>query len=119
MLIAGDPWWVGDHVIRFDSGRAVEHRVQAATDAAVRSIADTDDAIYSGGRGPQREYTNAHLLINSSFLYRDKSIKTAQSSRQLLALVVAGYAPHSPCTVEDQESKFIIRPLCSPSFPER
>lgn len=64
----------------------VEHRVQAATDAVVRSIADTDDAIAAAVVGRN---TNAHLLINSSFLYRDKSIKTAQSSRRLLARVVA------------------------------
>jgi hypothetical protein len=64
----------------------IEHKIQAATDAVVRSIADSDDAIAAAVVGRN---TNARLVINGSFLYRDKSVKTTQSSRRLLTSLVA------------------------------
>jgi hypothetical protein len=60
----------------------VEHRIQAATDEVVRSMADTDDGIAAAVVGRNK-------VINSSFLYRDKSLKTIQSSRRLLARLIA------------------------------
>ncbi len=64
----------------------IEQKIQAATDAVVRSIADTDDAITGAVVGRN---TSAHLVINGSFLYRDKSVRTTQSPRRLLARLVA------------------------------
>ncbi len=64
----------------------IEHEIQAATDAVVRSIAETDDAVATAVVGRN---TDAHLVINGSFLYRDKSVKTTQSSRRLLARLIA------------------------------
>ncbi len=64
----------------------IERKIQSATDAVVRSIADTDDGVAGAVIGRN---TTAHLLVNSSFLYRDKSVKTTQSSRRLVACLGA------------------------------
>jgi hypothetical protein len=64
----------------------IERKIQTAVDAVVRSVADTDDGIAAAVIGRN---TTAHLLINSSFLYRDKSVRTTQSSRRLVARISA------------------------------
>jgi hypothetical protein len=64
----------------------IEQQIRTATNAVVSNIAETDDAIAAAVIGRK---TVAHLVINGSFLYRDKSVRTTQSSRRLLALLAA------------------------------
>ncbi|MFB3812673.1 MAG: hypothetical protein ACE14L_01065 [Terriglobales bacterium] len=64
----------------------IERKIQTAVDAIVRSIVDTDDGVAGTVVGRN---TTAHLLISSSFLYRDKSIRTTQSSKRLVARISA------------------------------
>lgn len=64
----------------------IEQKIQTATNAVVSNIAETDDAIAATVIGRK---TVVHLVINGSFLYRDKSVRTTQSSRRLLALLSA------------------------------
>jgi hypothetical protein len=60
----------------------IEETIQASVNATVRNIAETDDSVAGAVIGRK---TTAHLLINGSFLYRDKSVRTSQSNRRLLA----------------------------------
>ena len=64
----------------------IEERIQTSANAVVSSIAETDDAVASAVVGRK---TIVHLVINGSFLYRDKSVKTTQSQRRLLARLSA------------------------------
>lgn len=65
----------------------IETKIRVATDAVVQQIAATDDDIAGAVVGRN---TNVHLVINSSFLYRDKqSVKTIQSPRRLVARLAA------------------------------
>lgn len=65
----------------------IETRIRVATDAVVQQIAATDDDVAGAVVGRN---TNVHLVINSSFLYRDKqSVKTIQSPRRLVARLAA------------------------------
>lgn len=64
----------------------IDHKIRAATDAVISNIAETDDAIATAIVGRN---TSIHLCLNGSFLYREKSLKTTQSSRRLLARVRA------------------------------
>ena len=60
----------------------IEDKIQASATAVVTNIAETDDAVASAIVGRK---TMVHLVINGSFLYRDKSVRTSQSHRRLLA----------------------------------
>ncbi len=64
----------------------IEETIQASVNATVRNIAETDDSVAGAVIGRK---TTAHLIINGSFLYRDKSVRTSQSNRRLLALLSA------------------------------
>src|ERR1700693_4360943 len=65
----------------------IEERIQSSTNSVVSNIAETDDAVASAVIGRK---TTIHLVINGSFLYRDKSVvKTTQSDRRLLARLAA------------------------------
>lgn len=64
----------------------IEERIQTSANAVVSNIAETDDAVASAVVGRK---TIVHLVINGSFLYRDKSVKTTQSQRRLLARLTA------------------------------
>ena len=64
----------------------IERRIREATNAVVESIAEADDAVAQAVVGRNRDI---HLIINSSFLYRDPSIKTKQSSRRVIAHLLA------------------------------
>jgi hypothetical protein len=64
-------------------GFRVEERVREATAAAVKQIAESNDAINAAVVGRQ---TGSRLLLNSSFIFRDsRSLRTNQSSRRLVA----------------------------------
>ena len=64
----------------------IEERIQASANAVVSSIAEFDDSVAGAVVGRK---TIVHLVINGSFLYRDRSVKTTQSSRRLLARLTA------------------------------
>ena len=64
----------------------IEERIQTSANAVVNNIAETDDAVAGAVVGRK---TIVHLVINGSFLYRDKSVKTTQSQRRLLARLSA------------------------------
>jgi hypothetical protein len=64
-----------------DASTQIETKIKISADAVAQSIGATDDSVAASVVGRD---TNAHLLINSSFLYRDKSVKTNQSPRRLL-----------------------------------
>jgi hypothetical protein len=64
-----------------DASTQIETKIKISADAVAQSIGATDDSVAAAVVGRD---TNAHLLINSSFLYRDKSVKTNQSPRRLL-----------------------------------
>lgn len=67
----------------------IEAMIRSATDSVLQQVADTDDSI---GRAVIGRSTNLHLVINSSFLYRDRQfLKTLQSPKKLVAqLAVSG-----------------------------
>jgi len=69
-----------------DASAQIETKIKIAADAVVKSMAAGDDSIATAVIGRN---TNAHLLINSSFLFRDTSVKTTQSPRRLLVQVTA------------------------------
>jgi len=61
----------------------IESKILAATDAVIQQMASSNDEIAQAVIGRD---TNINLVINSSFLYRDRqSIKTTQSPRRLVA----------------------------------
>ena len=64
----------------------IEEKIRAALNAAVSSIADADNSVAIAVVGRQ---TSTHLCLNSSFLYRDRSLKTTQSPRRILAHLAA------------------------------
>jgi hypothetical protein len=64
----------------------IEEKIQTSVNSVVRSIGETDDAVASAVVGRK---TTVHLVINGSFLYRDKSVRTIQSRRRLLARLTA------------------------------
>jgi hypothetical protein len=64
----------------------IETRIKLAADAVVKSMTAADDSIATAVVGRN---TNAHLLINSSFLFRDPAVKTTQSARRLLVQVIS------------------------------
>jgi len=64
----------------------IETRIKIAADAVIKSMAAADDSIATAVIGRN---TNVHILINSSFLFRDTSVKTTQSPRRLLIQVTA------------------------------
>ena len=64
-----------------DASIQIETKIKISADAVAQSIGATDDSVAGSVVGRD---ANAHLLINSSFLYRDKSVKTNQSPRRLL-----------------------------------
>ena len=64
----------------------IVRKIQLATDAVIQQIAESDDAITGAVVGRN---TSRHLVINSSFFYRDsRSVKTIQSPRRLVARLV-------------------------------
>jgi hypothetical protein len=69
-----------------DASAPIETKIKIAADAVVQSMAAGDDSIAAAVVGRS---TNAHLLINSSFLFRETSVKTTQSPRRLLVQVTA------------------------------
>jgi hypothetical protein len=69
-----------------DAFDQIETKIKIAADAVAQSIAAGDDSIATAVIGRN---TNAYLLINSSFLFRDASVKTNQSPRRLLVQVTA------------------------------
>jgi hypothetical protein len=69
-----------------DASGLIETKIKIAADAAVQSMAAGDDAIAAAVVGRN---TNAYLLINSSFLFRETSVKTIQSPRRLLVQITA------------------------------
>lgn len=59
----------------------IEKRIHEAVATAVRHLATSETAI----TGAMARETRLHLIMNSSFLYRDKrSVKTIQSSKRLV-----------------------------------
>jgi hypothetical protein len=52
-----------------DASTQIETKIKISADAVAQSIGATDDSVAASVVGRD---TNAHLLINSSFLYRDK-----------------------------------------------
>lgn len=59
----------------------LEKKIHEAVDAAIRQLAASETAITEA----IRRQTHLHLILNSSFLYRDKrSVKTHQSSKRLV-----------------------------------
>jgi len=64
----------------------IEERIQTSVGAVVNNIGEIDDAVASAVVGRK---TIVHLVINGSFLYRDKSVRTTQSQRRLLARLTA------------------------------
>jgi hypothetical protein len=65
----------------------IEEKIQISATAVVSSIAEMDDAVAGAVIGRK---TTVHLVINGSFLYRDKSmVKTNQSHRRLVASLAA------------------------------
>jgi hypothetical protein len=64
----------------------IEDRIQTSANTVVSNIAEIDDAIAGAVVGRK---TMVHLVINGSFLYRDKSVRTTQSHRRLLARLAA------------------------------
>lgn len=64
----------------------LEERIHNSTNAVVSHLGQTDDAVAGAVVGRN---TVVHLVINGSFLYRDKSVKTSQSTRRLLARLTA------------------------------
>jgi len=64
----------------------IEEKIQTSVNAVVSSIGETDDAVASAVIGRK---TIIHLVINGSFLYRDKSVRTNQSQRRLLTRLTA------------------------------
>lgn len=65
----------------------IERRVHSAVEAAVKQLASSESDIAEAiARDSQ-----VHLVLNSSFLYRDKrSVKTNQSSRRLVVRLTKG-----------------------------
>jgi hypothetical protein len=84
----------------------IEDKIQASATSVVSSIGDVDDAVASAVIGRN---TTVYLVINSSFLYRDKSvIKTSQSDRRLsvrLAATGKRIRPESISIIDNQTIK--------------
>ncbi len=84
--------WVREELNAALIGR-IEKKIQEAVDAAIQHLARSEtaptEAIESGA--------GFHLVMNSSFLYRDKrSIKTLQSTKRLVTrLTVSGRRAHA------------------------
>src|SRR5258708_3193610 len=70
------------------SARAqIEHTIQIATKAVIEQMAESDDAV---ARAVVGRSTSRHLVVNSSFFYRNsRSVKTTQSPRRLVGRLVA------------------------------
>jgi hypothetical protein len=64
----------------------LEDQIQSSANAVISNIAETDDAVAKAVIGRK---TIVNLVINGSFLYRDKSVRTNQSPRRLLARLIA------------------------------
>lgn len=65
----------------------IEKRIHIAVDAAVRHLSNSETALVEA----IARDTHVHLVVNSSFLYRDKrSVKTTQSSRRLVVRLAKG-----------------------------
>lgn len=72
----------------------IENKILTATQAVVQYVTELDDDIAGGVIGRK---ASTHLVINSSFLYRDRqSVKTLQSPKRLVARLTAiGKRVHS------------------------
>jgi hypothetical protein len=82
----------------------IETKVKIAADAVVKSMAANDDAIAAAVVGRD---TTAYVLVNSSFLFRDASVKTTQSPRRLLVQVIASGQHIRGGTVEVSDEETI------------
>jgi hypothetical protein len=96
----------------------IENKIQAAAKATIEQIGKTDAKIVEaiGHRN------DLHLIINSSFLYREKrAVKTLQSQRRLVAGVSVagkGMQPDSVALTDDHTLKVHYQLLAPQDVPE-
>jgi hypothetical protein len=75
------------HNVRAAAHAQIENKIHSAVDSVVQQMASGDDEIAGAIIGRK---TTTYLVINSSFLYRERqSVKTTQSSRRLVAQLSA------------------------------
>jgi hypothetical protein len=89
-----------------DAFGQIETKINTAADAVAQSMAAGDDSIATAVVGRN---TSAYLLINSSFLFRDASVRTTQSPRRLLVQVTANGQRVRATTVAVSDNETITK----------
>jgi hypothetical protein len=93
----------------------IEDKIRSSVNSVVNDIGEADDTIAGAVIGRN---TTVHLVINGSFLYRDKTlVKTNQSAKRLLARLTATgkrLSTESITIIEDEAIKGHYKMLSMP-----